>query len=324
MDSVDYTITTPSSIIDGRSTLPFRYLLDENNNKVGKIFYTTKTIIFDDQELVALLDYRSNRRYTLDAPKVFLLHSDLSASNSLISGTTEQTFWVTYTFVNSDMGLNGLPCNYFTKIKSVGNNGGVFNTNVASNIGVKFSDTAFQYMINTLSGITNGYVATYLKILIQETTNNEYPKPDSWREIDFTNQVTGLTSFITRTNIIDKTFVITLSDYESANFYNLEEYLGNDYFPNEPTTDPKFGDQQPFPGSIKLVRSTDIEVMNFLVNLPSTQFTETQNPTYVTGANKMITDITLLNSNKEPFVVAKTAKPIKRIGTQVFPIRLDF
>ena len=89
-------------------------------------------------------------------------------------------------------------------------------------------------------------------------------------------------------------------------------------------TKPKFGDEQPFPGSIKVVRASDIEVMNFLVNLPSTQFTETQNPTYVTGKDKRITEIALLDSNKEALVVAKAAKPIIRRGTQVFAVKIDF
>ena len=61
-----------------------------------------------------------------------------------------------------------------------------------------------------------------------------------------------------------------------------------------------------------------------MVNLPSTQFTQTQNPTYTTGQNKIITEVALLNQNKEPLVMAKTAKPIIRTGNQVFSVKLDF
>jgi len=66
MDSVDYYV---KSTKNANSTLSFRYLLDENNYRVGKVFYNNKIIVFDDQELVATLDYRSNRKYTLPAPK---------------------------------------------------------------------------------------------------------------------------------------------------------------------------------------------------------------------------------------------------------------
>jgi hypothetical protein len=71
------------------------------------------------------------------------------------------------------------------------------------------------------------------------------------------------------------------------------------------------------------VRASDIEELNFLVNLPTTQFTTTQNPTHTSG-DKMITEIALLDSNKETLVIAKATTPIKRLGTQVFAVKLDF
>jgi hypothetical protein len=63
-----------------------------------------------------------------------------------------------------------------------------------------------------------------------------------------------------------------------------------------------------------------------LINLPSTQFTKTQNPTYPTTGTipTYITEVALLDSNKEPLVVAKSPTPVKRSGTQVFAIKLDF
>ena len=64
--------------------------------------------------------------------------------------------------------------------------------------------------------------------------------------------------------------------------------------------------------------------MSFLVNLPSTQITVSQNPTYTKGVDKRITEVALLNSNKDVLVIAKTTNPIKRSGTQVFSVNLDF
>jgi hypothetical protein len=51
---------------------------------------------------------------------------------------------------------------------------------------------------------------------------------------------------------------------------------------------------------------------------------ETQNPTYSVGSTKKITDIALLNTNKETLVVAKTSTPITRIGSQVISVKIDF
>jgi hypothetical protein len=316
MDTVDYEITTPSPILNGNSNIPYRYLLDEQNNRVGKVFYTKKTIIFDDQELVALLDYRSNRRYTLDAPKLYLVPSDTTAPNSVLTGSTDQTIWVTYTFTNSDKGLNGLPCNYYSKIQG---------TTIPTSLVVKFDTTAFSYMKTTLPNVVDGFVGTEFKILVQITKTGQRPVPDDWIEIDFTTEAGGNgVNFLDPVNLRDISFIVNFSKYNSGTQYVIDNYFGNGYIVHEPSTQPKFGDEQPFPGSIKVVRSSDIEVMNFLVNLPSTQFTETQNPTYVAGEDKKITEIALLDSNKEALVVAKSAKPIVRRGTQVFAIKIDF
>lgn len=325
MDTVNQLVETPTTISDGRSELAFRYLLDEQNNRVGRVYYNNKTIVFDDQELVAILDYRSNRKHTLGSPKTFLVHSDNTLVNSLVSGVTDQKFWITYIFTNSGTTLNSLPCNYYTSITSVGSSSNDCHPNVPSNIGIKFDIGTFQFMETTLSGFTKGFLGTGFKVLVQETTMTGYPSTDLWREIDYTTQASGNgISYLNRTNIEDKTFIITKSGYTGASLFNLDTYMGNGYIVQEPSTKPKFGDEQPFPGSIKLIRSTDIEVMDFLINLPSTQFTVTQNPTYTIGDTKKITEIALLNNNKEVYAVGKTASPLTRSGTQVFALKLDF
>ena len=51
MDSTDYYIN--SSATDTRSNqMKFRYLMDENNINVGKVFVNDKVVVFDDQEIV--------------------------------------------------------------------------------------------------------------------------------------------------------------------------------------------------------------------------------------------------------------------------------
>jgi hypothetical protein len=325
MDTTDYYVTTPSTIKESFIKLPFRYLLDEQGFRVGRVFYTNRTVVFDDQDLVAILDYRSNRKYTLAAPKVFFVPSNSNISNSLIDGTLNQSFWITYTFTTTgNTGLNGLPSNYYVNV-STQPTSGQCQTNIPSNLAVKFENGTFKYMQTLLSGFTNGFVGMNFKILVQETPPGIYPSPDSWKEVDFTTEALGNgTSFLNPTNLEDYSFIIKPSNYSAATFYNIEDYIGAGYFAEEPSTDPKFGDEQPFPGSIRFVRASDVEVMRFMVNLPSTQFTETQNPTYISGLDKKMTDITLLDSNKNVLVVSKFPKPITRSGAQVFGVKLDF
>jgi hypothetical protein len=326
MDTTNYYVRSTKN--SNHSEL-FRYLIDEVGNKVGKVFPHNKLVIFDDQELVAILDYRSNRRFTLGAPKVSAIPSDDSPQDSLISGTTSQTYWVTYMLSNSNTAssFNYLPCNYFSKVE-VNFDEDECNITSPSNISVRFSGNTFQHMESAFSGFTNGFIAKNFKVLIQETTDNanRLPLPNQWRVIDFTTEAGGTgTNYLNPTGLTATSFVINFEDYDDAPLFDLETYMGTDYLHTTgmTTNPPQFGDEQPFPGSVRLVRATDIEVFSFTINLPSTQFIQTQNPTYVSG-NKYVTEVALLNSNKDVMVIAKTSTPIKRVGTQVFSVDLDF
>jgi hypothetical protein len=190
---------------------------------------------------------------------------------------------------------------------------------------VKFGADSFPNLLtNDTCDMIDGHIANKFQILVQITELDELPTHDGWKLIDYTSSISGHTvgNLIDPTDIEDVSMVVTKAMYDGATPYDIETFLGN--VPNEPSNDPQFGDEQPFPGSVRLVRSTDIERMNFLINLPPTQFVTTQNPTHVSGMDKKITEIALLNSNKEVLVVAKTANPIKRSGTQVFGVKIDF
>lgn len=344
MDTTDYYLDSTVAGTPGdirTQYIKYRYLLDEIGKKVGKVFVDKKIIVFDDQELVSLLEYRSNRRHTLPSPKVYSIPSENSAENACFAGTTGQTYWVTYMLEYSgDKQLNGLPCNYFTKVE--------INTEVdgcdityPSDIAFKFGGSSdhpngigsFQHLKTDLLDSTDGYIADTFKVLIQETTSNSdlLPDPNQWIEMDFTSKIPNHTvgNLIDPTNLRDHSFTVLLSDIDAGSLFDLEDYLitGNNstnYIPDEPSTDPQFGDEQPFPGSVKLVRSSDIEELRFLVNLPNTQFTNTQNPTYHNTATKVVTEVALLDQNKNVLINAKTSSPIKRVGTQVFSVKLDF
>ena len=338
MDTTNYYVRPVTGILESRFELLFRYLLDESGNRVGKVFPTKKVIIFDDQELVAILDYRSNRKYTLGAPKLGFIPTT-SLNDALISGTTSQTFWVTYLFDNGSGNLfNSLPCNYFTKIE-VNFDLDTCNISNPSNLTLRFSGDTFQHMNysatpSDMNVFKTGFAAKNFKVLIQETTGliSEYPTMGGWSMIDCTSRVGGDgTNYINPSGMVTNTIVITKNDVDNSIPFDLESHLsafGNNYIGDATVNDwgvttPQFGDEQPFPGSVRLVRASDIEEMNFLVNLPCNQFDQTQNPTYGSG-DKYITEVALLNMNKEPLVVAKTSVPIKRLGTQVFAVKLDF
>jgi hypothetical protein len=324
MDTVDYYV---NSKINPNQRLLFRYLLDENENKVGKIFVNNKVVVFDDQELVAILDYKSNRKYTLPAPKVTYLPSDLSSVNSFFPGNVQETTWVTYMFTYSgDTALNGLPCNYYTKFSAT--SGSTFYQ-IPSNLHIKFDGNFFSNMLssNKPCDATSGFIASEFYLLIQKTNLGELPTSLDWKMVNMTSGTTKVGGLINPSSLVGKSFIVDFNTYDNAPIYDIESFMG--LVPDESNSLvepglPQFGDEQPFPGSIKLVRATDIEKMNFMVNLPSSQFLTTQNPTYTNGQTKRITEVALLNENKEVLIIGKVSNPIKRSGTQVFAVKIDF
>jgi hypothetical protein len=213
-----------------------------------------------------------------------------------------------------DNQINGVPCNYFNKVV-LDDQGDECKISIPSNLTLMFGDE-FKHMVTSLAEFTEGFLGKRLYVLLQFTPNGDRPQSDMWKIVDITTLIPGHTigDFIDPVNLVGTPFTITKTLYDSAVFFDLSDFV---------SVNGNFGDIQKFPGSIRLVRASDIEEMNYLVNLPDGQFETTQNPTYVSGSKK-ITEIALLDDNKEVMVLSKSPIPINRVGTQVFSIKLDF
>jgi hypothetical protein len=321
MDTVDHYINSTASDTK-QNKFKYRYLKDEFGNNVGRVLVHNKTIIFDDQEIVAALEYKSNRRHTLPAPKVNLVPgnmkcgTNLSLIDPLMDGTTGQTMFLSYLFeITGQTGMTGMHCNYYSKL---------VGTTTTGDASIQFGPNEFRYMSSGLTDYTEGFIANKFSILAQMVDTGDQPTTDGWKIIDFTSEIPGHTvgTFIDPVNIRNTMYILDSQQYDDAIRYDLEDYLG--IFPDEPSTLPEFGDKQPFPGSVKLVRSTDIQVMKFMINLPSGEFESTQNPSWTSGKIKRVTEVALLDSNKDVLVISKAGKPIVRSGTQVLEVKLDF
>ena len=299
MGDTDYWLE--STAMDVRlKQIPYRKLLDDNGLAVGKIFYNHKIIIVDDQEMVAVLDNGSNRYYTLPKPSVGLVSLDTTCNDgetTPVISSTGDTVYISYVIVNNnDNTLNGLHCNYYSKVTG---------TTSPSNVFIKFSANDFQYLNDDDTGIYSGHE---FFILVQKVNNGEQPSPDGWVKVDVSSEVTT-GGIIDKTKLQNKKFIITDSDF-SGTTYELDPLLNN------------FGSNQVFNGNIVLARAVDIKVMRYLINLPLGTFLITQNPTWVSG-DLRITEVNLLNENREVLVVGKTTSPISRTGSQVLSVKID-
>ena len=309
MGSVDKEIV---SSYNSRFVLKYRDLLDEQNIRVGKIFYNQQVIIFDDEEIVAALDYKSNRKYTLPAPKV----NTIVSYDPITELTTGKTMWVTYMLgYSNDINKNGLPCNYYTKVTG---------STTPLGVTVRFDENEFDFLQTTTGNTINGPIADKFYLLFQITNNGELPDSDSWLLHDQTDVYTNGSGLIESLSLSGNVFTINETEYAEAEglgpFY-LGNYLQDDYMTT--TSGPYFGDEQPFPGSVNVVRGTEIQTLTFRANLPSDKFVTSVNPTYISG-NPMITEVALLNSNKETLIMAKMSEPLERSGDQTIDVQLDF
>jgi hypothetical protein len=306
MDVTDKQIVSSHN---SRFVLKYRDLLDEQNIRVGKIFYNQQIIVFDDEEIVAALDYKSNRKFTLPAPKV----SAIITNDPITDLTTGKTMWVTYMLSYSgDTDTNSLPCNYFTKLTGL---------TTPHSVSVKFASGEFQYLQTTTGNTINGHIANEFYLLFQITNNGEYPDSDGWSYYKQTGITLNGAGLIESTELSNKTFTINESDVDGATTsFNLGDFMTSDF---TTSSGPYFGDGQIFPGSINVVRGTEIQTLTYRANLPSDKFVTSVNPTYNSG-NPMITEVALLNSNKETLIMAKMSEPLERSGDQTIDVQLDF
>jgi len=180
-----------------------------------------------------------------------------------------------------------LPCTYYMKVTGSTNN---------EVVTVQFSGNSFNYL-------NNGYTAGEFKLLYQFTTGNT-PNYSSWKMIDLLSELSSI-------NDLKTGHTFTLTQSKISNFVPYTSTLSN--FGNAGTTF----------GTVNLVRASDIEEMNFDLNLPIGIFTYSQNPTFISG-NPYMTEVALLNNNKETLAMGKLAAPIQRVGAQIISLKIDF
>jgi hypothetical protein len=293
---------------------------DGNPSRVGKVFPDLKTIIFDDDEIVAALSYKSNRNWTLPAPSISLITPnvcDVNANDTGVLENEDEYMYVTYRF-NCPSFTNGLHCNYYSKIQ-----GPTQSCNVSSqNIAVRFGNE-FPFM-SCECCCFQGFSACEFQILAQKVTGSTtQPNPGSWKLIDFTSSVLNGGGCVSVSALTASTFVITNNLYTGGTSYNLDDFIDLP-LPTGEENKLNFGDEYYFYGNIESDIEATIYEMRFLCNLPSTQFNLSSNPTWSAGTKNYITEVGLFDADKDLVVITKCQSPILRQGTQQFAVKIDF
>ena len=291
-----------------------------NLNRIGKVFPDQEIIIIDDEEVIAAMSYKSNRNWTLPAPKLTLLTPNTCTfDNATASGlmtNPEERMWVTYRFDTNTGATSSLHCNYYTVIKP--ENTVTANTqNVAVRFGSEFNFLSQEQF--------SGFSANSMKLLCQIVTGDTRPSSTAWREIDVTTGLTLSNGYITQNSLTGVTFQITIDNYTpttGVTLYELSDYI--DIPQNGQTNTLNFGDEYYFYGNLETDISATIYEMKYLINLGRNQFTNTSNPTWTKGTKSYVTEIGLYDSNKDLIVISKLQSPELRQGIQQYVVKLDF
>lgn len=294
-------------------------------NRVGKVWPDLKMITFDDDEIIASLSYKSNRNWTLPAPKLGLIvpntfNGTIGSDTGLLSGTTE-CLWLTYRFNHSAF-TESLHCNYYTQICGTDPDCPPDSADVTIRFG-----NEFPYLVS--DGSQSGFSANDIVILAQKVVSGQKPDPTEWYEVDVTSQLsaTSVNGNITVSGLTGSTLILNKDMYDDAvsngDVYDLSKYI-NLPKNNDPEPTLTFGDEYYFYGNIASDIQATIYVMNYKCNLGPTQFLTSQNPTWSTADSAYINEVGLYDLNKELMIISKIQSPEKRQGIQQYTIKLDF
>lgn len=331
-------------------------------SRIGKVYPDSQMIVIDDEEVVAALSYKSNRNWTLPAPQISLITPNTcgtSNTTGVLTGGSE-TLWITYRLSNNYDFTNSLHCNYYSSLVGTEN---VCTPDTPQNVAVRFggefyclvqpgyspttttttyspltTTTTYSPLTTTTTNgplttttthcptciVPTGFYATQFEVLAQKTLNGVRPNPTQWKLIDFTDQISSMfvNGYVTQESLTATTFVITSENYSSAPYYNLNNYI--DLVPLNTTT-PKlnFGDEYYFYGSLETDIQATIYEMKYKINLSSTEFLVSQNPTWTFGTKSYVSEIALLDENKDILVMSKLQSPVLRQGIQQYVVKLD-
>jgi len=296
-------------------------------NRVGKVFPDDKIIIFDDEEIIAAMSYKSNRNWTLPAPRVSLITpntcgNENPVNDGILSANTEYLY-VTYRLGNSSGFTNYLHCNYYMKTQGPNLDCSTSGSqNVAVRFGAEFS--CLNYIEETPATLT-GFVADTFEILVQKVEGDIRPNSAEWKVIDFSDSLSSTTvnGYITQNSLTGNTFVITQDLYDLAPTYDLSDYIDLTLQGSTGQT-LNFGDEYYFYGSLETDIEATIYEMRYKINLGQAEYQNTTNPTWLPGTKSYITEIGLYDSEKNLMIVSKMQSPILRTGIQQFLVKFDF
>ena len=316
-------IEDPSKISGSTSTAPLT---------VGKVLPQLKMIVFDDDEIVAAMSYKSNRNWTLPPLAANIQAPSGGTSTGVVQ--PNQTIYLTYSLqISGATGMtSSLPCQEYIKVTN--------NSSLAKDIVFRINDVGLlPYMRKIESGSYDGrgFYASKFKLLYQVVSDASIrPDGGAWLEYDFTN-----TSITTNPNTsIDPVllenqsplvtgFVLDSLKVSASTTFDLIPLLNMPA--NTQPSNLQFGDERFFYGNLETYIGATIYKTIFDIRVNSSQFNATSNPTRSKDAATnppliRVSEIGIYDTSQNLVCIGKLSNPVKLAAgnTISFELSMDF
>jgi len=331
-------IATGTTKFIGTSDLEYVDLIEDpslvsNTEKVvGKVFPQLKTVIINDDEIVAATSYKSNRNWTLPPLKAKLVASASGATAGVLE--TNKTMYLTYTFENeTGTGLTTtVPCQYYSKIEN----------NTTSSKDIEFNIDGLDllpYMRKEEKGTYDGmgFSARNFKVLYQIVEDDtDRPLSNAWNVYDYTT--TGITSGATETidpklleiqNPTINGFLIDGTALGASTTFSIIDSLK--MAPNSEPNNLQFGDERFFYGNLETCIGATIFKTIFNINISADDFKTTSNITRpnslaALSADIRVTEVGIYDNDNALVMIGKLSKPVKLTAgnTVMLELAIDF
>jgi hypothetical protein len=299
---------------------------------VGKVFPQLKTVVIDNDEIVAAMSYKSNRNWTL--PELSAVLSSPSGGTSTGILDVDKTMYLTYVLdnVGNTSGFtSAMPCQTYIKITNT--------TSSAKDIQFKISETDMLPYMRKKETSTDGYgfYAYNFRLLYQIVSGqNDRPDPSAWKVYDYTTtaitSVTGQTinpkllenqSPLTNGFYLDKLKDLSATTFSLINLLNLPL--------NASPQALQFGDERFFYGNLSTYIGATIYKTIFDITVNSDEYDSTTNPTRSTDlatnpANIKISEVGIYDTDKNLVGIGKISTPValKNGNTITLELSMDF
>ena len=299
---------------------------------VGKVFPQLKVIIFDDDEIVAALSYKSNRNWTLPELNATLAAPSGGTSTGVLQ--VGETMYLTYSLENSGTtsGLTtSLPCQTYVKITNT--------TSGPKDVDFRLIGTdLLPYMRKIEAAGYDGYGFHAHKFkLVYQIVADAAIRPDSsaWMTYDFTSTtITGVAGQTIDPKLLENQspivngFVLDKLKDAAATTFDITQQLN--MAPNGFPENLQFGDERLFYGNINTYIGATIYKTIFGLSIGSQFFNRTTNPTRSTDLSTnppsiKLSEVAIYDSNKNLVCIGKVSSPITIGGnTIMLELSMDF